>query len=62
MEDTESTIEAQPIECTYESALDDEHICLKIWHCCDCGREMRHRLGDIFARCDDCTARQLQGV
>jgi hypothetical protein len=42
------------IECTCAEDGGDEEKCEKRWYCCDCGREMMHRNGDLFARCREC--------
>jgi hypothetical protein len=42
-----------PVECTCEET--GEENCEKRWYCCDCGREMMHRYGDLFARCRGCS-------
>ena len=39
--------------CTCEAGGKEK--CSKVWYCCDCGREMRHRFEDLFARCSDCS-------
>lgn len=38
--------------CTCEEK--GEEACELVWWCCDCHREMRHRYGDLFARCKEC--------
>ena len=38
--------------CTCEEK--GEEACERVWWCCDCHREMRHRYGDLLGRCWGC--------
>jgi hypothetical protein len=42
-------------ECTCEDGGREEELkCPLRWYCCDCGREMMHRYGDLLGRCWQC--------
>ena len=43
------------VECTCADG-GDAKTCEKRWYCCDCGREMMHRYGDLLGRCRQCAA------
>jgi hypothetical protein len=43
------------VECTCYDNDDVDH-CEKRWYCCDCGREMMHRYGDLLGRCWQCNS------
>ena len=45
-------LERLPRECT--CAEQGPEKCEKYWFCCDCKREMMHRYGDLFGRCESC--------